>query len=166
MTTDCDLKLIRKWFSTKSTISEMFGYHPMSNESQKLCFILEDESRGKQVKIYGNTCIPDGDYFVKITYSQRFKRDLPIIYNREEFNGQPYVITDGVNVWEGVRMHPGNTDADTLGCQLPGMSKGKDIVMDSRVAFDQHLFPFIQNHPALKAQGWLRLKIVHEQIQF
>lgn len=161
MSNDCDLKLVRKWFSTKSTIGELFGYHPVSNESQKLGFILEDESRGKQVKIYGNTCIPDGEYFVRITYSNRFKRDLPIIYNVE----QGYLISDGVNTWEGVRIHPGNTDADTLGCLLPGMNKGKDIVSDSRVAFDQHVFPFIQNHPALKAQGWLRLKIVHEQIQ-
>lgn len=163
MVTDCDIKLIRKWFSTKSTISEMYGYHPVSNESQKLGFILEDESRGKQVKIFGATCIPDGDYFIKVTYSNRFKRDLPIIYNKEVHEGKPYVIFDGVNVWEGVRIHPGNTDADTEGCLLPGTSKGKDIVMDSRVCFDQKVLPFIMNHPALKAQGWLRLKIVHEQ---
>lgn len=162
MSLNCDLLIRRKWFTSKSTIGQIIGINT-NNQGEVLSYCLEDESRGKMVKIYGCTCIPDGEYFVKVTYSERFKRELPIIYNKEIHEGKPYVIFDGRNTWEGVRIHPGNTDADTLGCILPGTTKGKDIVGESRSAFDNRVFPFIMNHPALKGRGYLVLKIVHEQ---
>jgi hypothetical protein len=162
MSLNCDLFIRRKWFSTKSTIGQIIGINT-NDQSEVLSYCLEDESRGKGVKIYGCTCISDGEYFVKITYSERFKRELPIIYNKEVHEGKPYVIFDGRNSWEGVRIHPGNTDADTFGCILPGTTKGKNIVGESRSAFDNRVFPFIMNHPALKGRGYLVLKIVNEQ---
>lgn len=163
MNQNFDLKLIRKWFSTRSTISECFGWSPVDDKIEQICFALEDEARPAGVKIPGYSCIPEGDYKIKITYSNRFKRDLPIIYTHEEHNGKPYVIVDGKHIWEGVRIHPGNTDADTEGCILPGINKDKDRVESSRVAFDDKLFPFIQNHPSLKALGYVRLTIKNQQ---
>ena len=49
----------------------------------------------KKIKIKGNTCIPYGTYNVTITYSPRFKRNLPLINNVKGF--------------EGIRVHNGNT---------------------------------------------------------
>ena len=37
----------------------------------------------------------------------------------------------------GIRIHAGNTDADTEGCLLLGTSRGPDRVNDSRTAFNQ-----------------------------
>ena len=40
-----------------------------------------------------------------------------------------------VPAYEGIRIHPGNTDADTEGCLLPGKTKSADMVASSRLAF-------------------------------
>lgn len=67
------------------------------------CETLEDINRDKnkngkfdlgEKKIYGDTCIPYGTYKVIISYSPKFKRELPEILNVPEFTG--------------VRMHRGN----------------------------------------------------------
>lgn len=83
------------------------------------CFTLEDPVRKE--KIYGQTAIPSGTYPVVVTFSPHFKRDLPLLLN--------------VPNYEGVRIHPGNTSADTLGCILVGMTKGADRVNNSVAAF-------------------------------
>ena len=158
-----DLTLLRKWFSNRSTIGELFGWDVFEDSSKMICFTLEDEARPNGVKISPFTCIPEGEYKIKLTYSNRFKRDLPIIYTHENHNGEAYVIVDGKHIWRGVRIHLGNTDADTEGCILTGMTKDKDRVDSSRIAFDEKLLPFIQNHPSLKSLGYLRLKIQNMQ---
>ena len=83
-------------------------------------FTLEDPVR--DLKIMHETAIPAGEYLINITYSNRFKCDLPILLNVPGFTG--------------VRIHPGNSAADTSGCILPGMTKGYNCVNYSRVAFD------------------------------
>ena len=95
------------------------------------CFILEDKDRGlyqlmtlekiKEIKQYGKTAIPTGKYEVAITFSNKFKKYLPLLLD--------------VKGYEGIRIHPGNTEVDTLGCLLPGTIAGKDVVSDSRAAF-------------------------------
>lgn len=95
------------------------------------CFTLEDlvrEVEGAPVadwKVYGKTAIPAGTYVVRITYSNRFKRPLPLLIDVPGF--------------EGVRIHPGNTDADTDGCILPGtrIAPHGEAVEQSRAAFDR-----------------------------
>lgn len=95
------------------------------------CFILEDKLRENSSysgftvsyqKIIGKTAIPSGKYKIDITYSQRFKRFLPLLNNVPGF--------------KGVRIHPGNTDKDTEGCLLPGQWTKGGIVTKSRVTFD------------------------------
>jgi hypothetical protein len=51
----------------------------------------------------------------------------------------------GVPDFEGVRIHPGNTDKDTEGCILVGQNKAADnlSILNSKFAFDQ-LFPALQ----------------------
>lgn len=158
-----DLLLKRTVFSDRSTIGKFYGWAADGSAVTELAFCLEDIVRPVGVKVPGKTAIPSGEYRIKITYSNRFKRDLPIIYTHEEYNGKPYVIVDGAHIWEGVRIHPGNTAEDTEGCLLPGTTAGKDYVYGSRVAFDQHVFPFIQNHPSLNGLGYLRFTIENAQ---
>lgn len=83
---------------------------------------LEDVVRPDGVKIYGETAIPAGTYTVDITYSPRFKRDLPLLI--------------GVKNFVGIRIHPGNTASDTDGCILVGQGKGPNTILESRAAFN------------------------------
>ena len=103
-----NLKLIRKEYPTYTR-----GVLFIDNE--KFCETLEDVNRdinrnGKfdngEEKVYGDTCIPYGKYKVTVTYSPKFKRELPEIL--------------GVNSFSGIRVHRGNTIKDTLGCILCG----------------------------------------------
>lgn len=52
--------------------------------------------------------LPDGTYKVKVTYSPKFKRDVPIVYN------------DNVPESRGIRIHEGNIVQNTKGCILVG----------------------------------------------
>lgn len=90
------------------------------------CNTLEDPNRdlnknGKfdngETKVYGNTCIPFGKYKIVITYSAKFKRELPLLLKVPSF--------------EGIRIHRGNTTKDTLGCILVGENKKKGMVLNS-----------------------------------
>ena len=85
------------------------------------CDTLEDTVRADGVKIAGQTAIPTGKYPVRITYSPRFKKMLPML--------------DNVPNLTGVRIHTGNTAADTEGCILVGYNRVKGRVCDSRAAF-------------------------------
>lgn len=91
------------------------------------CYTLEDVVR--PVKIKNETAIPAGLYFVEVTMSAHFGKLLPLLKN--------------VPNYEGVRIHSGNTAADTEGCILVGDGESKDAITQSRVAFG-HLFEKIQ----------------------
>jgi hypothetical protein len=107
------LQVLRKTFTGQSTIGELLV------DGQFECFTLEDVVRPE--KIFGETAIPDGSYRVVVTMSPRFKRRLPLLVD--------------VPGYTGVRIHPGNTRRDTLGCLLVGRGKAKDVISGSQVAF-------------------------------
>ena len=117
-----ELKLERKYRSNNYCIDKLYINGKYFSDA------LEDPDRGltdtmsleeiKKIKIKDNTCIPYGTYNVTITYSPRFKRNLPLINNVKGF--------------EGIRVHNGNTPQDSSGCVLLGFNKIKGQVINSK----------------------------------
>ena len=122
-----ELKLIRKYRCSNYCIDKLYINNEYFSDA------LEDPDRGltdtmsleeiKKIKIKGNTCIPYGTYNITITYSPRFKKNLPLLNNVKGF--------------DGIRIHSGNKPQDTEGCLLPGFNKVKGQVIDSRVTTDK-----------------------------
>jgi hypothetical protein len=130
-----DIKLRRFEFGTNYTIGKLYV------DDVYFCFTLEDKVRPEGEKVDGQTAIPYGTYSVIIDHSNRFNRDLPHVLNVPGF--------------EGIRIHTGNTDADTEGCILLGTTwAGKDFIGNSKLAFD----PFMEK---LKAANQATLTIYH-----
>ena len=109
------LKLTRKTFTDNDTIGELYV------DGVFECYTLEDMVRAVGVKVDGQTAIPSGVYDVSITYSPKFGRYLPLLNNVPNFSG--------------IRIHPGNTSKDTIGCILVGTTAVKDAILESRKAF-------------------------------
>ena len=78
-------------------------------------------------KQYGCTAIPAGCYQVVVTYSNRFRRELPLLV--------------GVEGFTGVRIHAGNSAEDTEGCLLvgKGLNQAGNRITDSRSAMTELL---------------------------
>lgn len=102
------------------------------------CDTIEDTVRdtnksGKfdngEQKIKGKTAIPYGTYEIKWTYSPRFKKYTPQLMNVPSF--------------EGIRIHAGNTSADTEGCLILGKNKQVGKVLNSRATINK-FYPIIK----------------------
>ena len=125
------LSIIRQPSQRGATLSTWYV------DGQRQCYGIEDVVRGQaEPKVFGQTAIPAGTYRVLLTMSARFQRVLPLLIDLPghvtRFGTRPIGEC-------GVRIHPGNTAADTEGCLLPGSAFGADgaSVTASRVAFDQ-----------------------------
>lgn len=83
------------------------------------CDTCEDRVRPAGEKVDGETAIPYGKYCVKITWSPRFRKRLPLIENVPNFTG--------------IRIHSGNAAKDSRGCVLVGRNTVVGGVTKSRV---------------------------------
>lgn len=96
---------------------------------QLVCNTLEDTDRGltsamsvndiAAVKVKGKTAIPTGSYPVIMSYSPRFKKQMPLIC--------------GVKGFEGIRIHSGNSAEDTEGCILCGKNTEVGRITSSKM---------------------------------
>ena len=129
------LNLKRYYYSDSVTLGLLFI------GSKFFCFTLEPG------RLDDKGPIPVGGYDVIVDVSKRFKRRMPLLQNVPNF--------------EGIRIHSGNTEADTSGCILVGKTTdGKSDVGESKVAFDL-LFTLID-----EAFQSTSVRIEIEQIQF
>lgn len=87
----------------------------LSIDGHYVCHVLEDPVRDGP-KVQDDTAIPVGRYEVVISFSQRFHRLMPEILDVPGFIG--------------IRIHGGNTTADTRGCPLVGRVRRQDSVHD------------------------------------
>lgn len=113
----------REQFDAEFTIGRL------STDGVFRCYTLEDTVRAGE-KVFGKTAIPAGTYDVALTFSNRFQRTLPLLLKVPGF--------------DGIRIHPGNTAADTEGCLLVGKVRMAAAVGQSRVAFDD-LYPTLED---------------------
>ena len=138
-----ELKVIRKEFSSKTSIGELYINDVF------FCYTLEDTDRNlmqtmgkkeiEELKIYGKTAIPYGRYEVIMSWSNKFKCIMPLV--------------NGVVGYTGIRIHKGNSEVDTLGCLLVGMKKGIDKITNSADAFER-LFILLKDACA-KGKVWI-----------
>lgn len=75
-----------------------------------ICYTLENKAKA----------IPCGVYNIENSKSPKFKRELPLLYNKM------------VSESRGIRVHSGNTSKDSAGCVLVGM--GREIAPDGSLS--------------------------------
>lgn len=106
------LKLLRFNNSEDSTNGMLFD---ITSDPEYMCYTLEDEPR--EVKVYGETCIPTGEYCLRLkTYGRLHDKYL---YRFPELHVGMIELMDVPNFTD-ILIHCGNTDEDTSGCLLVG----------------------------------------------
>lgn len=123
---------------------------------------IEDRDRGltsgmseteiKSRKVYGLTAIPTGIYSIKMTYSPKFA-------SKPWAKTQKGKVIQIMNVrgFSGVRIHPGNSAEDTLGCILVGRNLEKGKVLQSAEYYNKLVNDYIV--PALSRGEEVRITI-------
>lgn len=122
------IRIDRKWKKAEYTISRVY-----INGRYLGCNALEDTDRGllqamqiaeiQKRKIKGKTAIPRGYYDVKITWSEKYQRNMPLVVDVPGFSG--------------IRLHSGNSAKDTEGCILFGKNDKVGWISDSRYWTDK-----------------------------
>jgi hypothetical protein len=117
------IRLERNSYTARTTMGGL--YFPEDDYKERFCYTLEDTARAEGIKVYGETCIPGScegiKYKVTVTPSSRFKRDMPLIYNTDDYK----VSEHGIE-FSGVRLHGGNSHEDSHGCPLVAYNKIND----------------------------------------
>lgn len=103
---------------TRNIFKPEFTLGVITLDGKHICYTVEDAVRS--VKIAGMTAIPAGKYYIIMNMSKRFKKIMPLLLNVPNF--------------EGVRIHGGNSAADTEGCLIVGLDGTENGVARSRDA--------------------------------
>lgn len=96
--------------STLGLLLEVSG-----TERKFLCYTIEDQHQTR--KVYGETCIPQGVYTLKLRHHGGFHDRYKTKFS--DFHKGMVEICDVPN-FKDVLIHIGNTDDDTAGCLLLG----------------------------------------------
>ena len=106
---------------------------------------LEDKDRRLEdggEKVDGDTAIPRGRYRVTLSMSRRFGRVMPELHDVPGFTG--------------VRIHGGNTEADTHGCPLLGQNRIAAGVASCKGVNDR-LYVTLQAAEQRKEDVWITI---------
>lgn len=122
------IRIDRKWKKPTYTISNVFVNGERFGDGKAYCNALEDADRGltsdmaideiRRKKVYGETAIPRGEYLITMTYSPKYKRNIPLVNNVKGF--------------DGIRLHSGNSAKDSYGCILFGKNDKVGWISNSR----------------------------------
>ena len=110
------LRIERCPYTAQTTSGKLYMIY--DDRKDYFCFTLEDTARPSNIKVYSDTCIPEGVYKVGLFENAHYKKTL-IIYNE----------TDGVTIkvgalkWEGCLFHNGTNHLHTAGCVLVGKTR-------------------------------------------
>jgi hypothetical protein len=107
-----NLGVVRKTMTQNATIGDL------SIDGTHYCATLELPWKDNA---HGTSCIPEGSYRVVVDWSMSKQKYLPHVL---EVPGR-----------DGIRIHTGNTAADTQGCILVGNVAGIDAVWGSKEVF-------------------------------
>ena len=140
-----NLVVVRKFRKATYTIGRLYV------DCVPFCDSLEPPDRGlssimspeeiRARKVDGETAIPTGYY------------DLSMEFVSPKFSARSWAWPYGgivprlmdVPGFDGILIHPGNTQADTMGCILPGFNHVKGRVVDSQITYlrlmDTYLVP-------------------------
>lgn len=141
-------KLLLKRIKLEETYTVGELYMVDGNKQVFLCHTLEDKVRdinkngvfdNGEKKVYGQTAIPYGKYELVMEWSPKFQRILPLLLNVDSF--------------KYIRIHAGNSVADTDGCILVGEYYGGDKIVNSKATLDRLL-------RLLNEQGKWQIEIV------
>ena len=123
-----EIRIDRAWKKKDYTISRVYVNGKRFSDGRNYCNALEDFDRGLtsdmpvdkilDAKVPGKTAIPTGTYQVELTWSPRFRKILPHVC--------------AVPGFTGIRIHPGNTEADSSGCILIGRNTAVGKLTESR----------------------------------
>ena len=119
------LELYRFSTQNESTLGILYLVNDGTNQKDFLCFTLEDEKR--EVKVYGETRIPEGTYKIEYRkeggYHNKYTKRFPSIH-------RGMLEVRDVPNFTHILLHCGNTDSDTDGCLLVGNVISQNITKD------------------------------------
>ena len=103
--------------------------------NEYFCDSIEDKDRGltdnmselqvQAIKVMHKTAIPTGTYKVTYTYSNKYKKMMPLVNDVKGFTG--------------IRIHSGNTADDSSGCIILGQNKVVGKVINSKITIDKFI---------------------------
>ena len=152
------LHLYRYSSQKDCTLGLLFLIDNETNEKNFLCYTLEDEKR--EVKVYGETRIPEGTYQIKYRkeggYNNKYTKRFPNIHR-----GMLH-ITDVPN-FEYILIHCGNDTSHTHGCLLVGdvisQNISKEPFLGQSSNCYKRIYPILAD--ILDSQKQLSIKIIN-----
>jgi len=105
-------------------------------------YTLEDPGRPANVKIPGDTCIPEGVYEVMVNHSPKFQRKMTLLRNKPD----GAIERSGVR-FTGIRVHGGNTHEHTAGCPL--IASNTNHIDKVRGSLEKEFTELVSNHIAM-----------------
>ena len=101
------LRIIREEFTSQTTVGKMYI------DGHFFGYTLEDTVRAFGIKVKGHTALPAYQYQVKLSFSPKYERMMPLIFNQSDES----VNAMGIQ-FKGIRFHGENQHSDTEGCFL------------------------------------------------
>tara|TARA_Y100001938_G_scaffold104631_1_gene142806 strand:- start:1993 stop:2478 length:486 start_codon:yes stop_codon:yes gene_type:complete len=155
------LELYRYSSQKDSTLGILYLVDDETDHKNFLCFTLEDEKR--EVKVYGETRIPQGTYPIKYRteggYFIKYKKRFPDLHSDK----RGVLHIDDVPDFKFILLHCGNTTEHTHGCLLVGdvisQNISKEPFLGQSTSAYKRIYPIIAD--VLDSQKQLSIKIIN-----